>query len=281
MINQALFIPLMALFLALSPQSASGQEDVETVVQEPQKTIEERSAGLHLRQPDEERAWMDMLPGALEASPEAAKMGKEVAEEAVIGAKAQESLVQTYKNNIWAKVKEEFEQNGLEYDEEYLGRLVFRNREQSLYESTHLYVFISESVPTVTLRNYQKALEGIPTAFILRGLIGDDPSKFRPTQDWVQRFLCGDPPYEMGSKCFLNPVDISPNLFRVFGIEQVPAVVYVPDPEQLATCGLNPLPDKDYYVWYGDLAPSYVLEQFLPLRPEDGILTGIARQVGR
>lgn len=280
MVSNALGIPLMALFLALSSHSAQGQ-GVETLVQEPQKVIEERSAGLHVRQPEEERSWLEKLPEDVEPSSAAQKVAKEAAETALNAAKNQDELVRTYSDNIWAKVKEEFEKKGLKYDEEYLGRLVYKNREQSLYETTHLYVFVSESVPSITLRNYQKALDGIPTAFVLRGLIGDDPSKFKPTQEWVQRMLCGDPPYEMGSKCFLNPVDISPNLFRVFGIESVPALVYVPDPSKLASCGLSPLPDKDFYVWYGDLAPSYVLERFLQFIPGDLVLAPLLQQVGR
>lgn len=280
MANQALGIPLMTIFLALSPHPDKGN-GVETVVQESQKRIEERTAGAHVRQPDEERAWMDLLPDVLEASSQTEKEGKEAAEKAVDAAKVQQNLVRTYTGNIWAKVKSEFEEKGLRYDEEYLGRLVEENREQSLYENTHLYVFVSESVPGVTLRNYLKALEGVPTAFILRGLIGDNPAKFQPTQEWAQRMLCGDPPYETGSKCYLHPVDISPNLFRVFGIERVPAVVYVPNPEQIASCGLSPMPDKDFYVWYGDLAPSYVLEQIQKLRLDDLTLHSIIRKVGQ
>ena len=213
MANQALGIPLLAIILALSPHPNKGN-GAETVVQEPQKTIEERTAGIHVRQPDAERAWVDALPDSLAAPSEARKMGKEAADKAVEAAKGQQGLVRTYTENIWAKVKSEFAEKGLQYDEEYLERLADENREQGMYENTHLYVFISESVPNVTLQNYQKALEGIPTAFVLRGLIGDDPSKFQPTQTWVQRMLCGEPPYEAGSKCFLNPVDISPNLFR-------------------------------------------------------------------
>lgn len=280
MINQALAVPLAALFLALSSPQAQGNE-TETVAHEPQKTIEERSAGLHVRQPDEERAWLELLPEAVDTSSQAAQAGKATAEKAVTEAKAQESLVQTFTENIWARVKSELEQQGLGYDEEYLEQLVGRNRENALYEGVHLYVFISASVPDVTLRNYQKALEDIPTVFVLRGLIGDDPSSFQPTQEWVQRFLCGEPPYEMGSKCHLNPVDISPNLFKAFGVENVPALVYVPDSLQIAACGEAPMPDKDFYVWYGDLAPAYVLEQTLKLRPDDFTLSAILRQVGR
>jgi conjugal transfer pilus assembly protein TrbC len=278
MANQALGIPLLAILLALSPQPNKGSEADK---QEARKTIEKRTAGLHVRQPDEERAWMDALPDALAAPSQARKQGQEAAEKAVDAAKEQQGLVQTYTENIWAKVKSEFEEKGLQYDEEYLGRLAEQNREQSLYENTHLYIFISESVPNVTLRNYQKALEGIPAAFVLRGLIGDDPSKFQPTQAWVQRMLCDDPPYETGSKCFLNPVDISPNLFRAFGIERVPALVYVPDPEQIVSCGASPMPEKDFFVWYGDLAPSYLLEEIQKLRPDDMTLHSIIQKVGR
>lgn len=280
MVNQALGIPLVAILLALSPQQARGT-GAETVVREPQKTIEERTAGVHVRQPDEERAWLDVLPEALEPAPQAQKVAKEEAEKAVTEAKRQQGLVQTYKDNIWAKVKSEFEDKGLRYDEQYLARLVDENREDSLYENTHLFVFISESVPSATLQNYQKALAGAPTAFVLRGLIGDDPSKFQPTQEWVQRMTCGEPPYEAGSKCFLTPVDISPNLFRAFGIERVPAVVYVPNPETIASCGASPMADKDFFVWYGDLAPAYVLQQIQKIRPDDVTLHSIIKKVGQ
>lgn len=280
MINQALRIPLLAILLALSPQQVRGA-GAETVVHEPQKTIEERTAGVHVRQPDDERAWLDVLPETLEPAPQAQKAAKEAAEKAVTDAKEQQGLVRTYEDNIWAKVKSEFEDKGLRYDEQYLARLVDENREDSLYENTRLFVFISESVPNATLRNYQKALAGAPAVFVLRGLIGDDPSKFQPTQDWVQRMTCGEPPYEAGSKCFLTPVDISPNLFRVFGIEQVPAVVYVPSPKLIASCGASPMADKDFFVWYGDLAPAYVLEQIRKMRPDDMTLHSIIKKVGQ
>jgi type-F conjugative transfer system pilin assembly protein TrbC len=278
MANQAAGIALITIFLALSPQSGNGNDGTDKAVQETRRKIEEKTAGVHVRQPDEERAWMDALPDALAAPAQAREKGKKTAEKAVNAAKEQQGLVQTYTENIWAKVKSEFKEKGLKYDEEYLGRLAAQNREQSLYENTHLYVFISESVPNVTLQNYQKALEGIPAAFVLRGIIGDDPSKFQPTQAWVQRMLCGDPPYEAGSKCFLNPVDISPNLFRAFGIEQVPALVYVPHPEQIASCGESPMPEKDFFVWYGDLAPFYVLEEIQKLQPDDLTLRSIIQR---
>jgi len=280
MANQALGIPLIALILALSPHPDKGS-GAKPVVQEPQKTIEERTAGVHVRQPDEERAWMDEMHDVLAAPSQTQKMGKETAEKAVEAAKGQEGLVQTYTENIWSKVKAEFAEKGLQHDEEYLGRLAEENREQGMYENTHLYVFISESVPNATLQNYQKALEGIPTVFVLRGLIGDDPAKFQPTQEWVQHMICGEPPYEAGSKCFLNAVDISPNLFRAFGIEQVPAVVYVPSPERIASCGASPMPEKDFFTWYGDLAPSYVLGEIQKLRPDDLTLHTIIQKVGR
>ena len=280
MANQALGIPLMAIFLALSTHPNKGN-GAETVVQEPQKKIEERTAGEHVRQPHEERAWLDLLPDLLENTPPTEKMGKEVAEKAVETARGQQGLVQTYTENIWAKVKSEFQDKGLLYDEGYLDRLLEDNREHGLYENTNLYVFVSESVPGVTLRNYLKALEGVPTAFVLRGLIGDDPAKFQPTQEWVQRSLCGEPPYKVDSKCYLHPVDINPNLFRVFGIERVPAVVYVPNPEQVASCGLSPMPEKDFFIWYGDLAPAYVLKQIQKLRPDDLMLHSIIGKVGQ
>ncbi len=60
MIHQALGLSLAVVFLALSPcqVKATGAETVE----KSQKTTEERTAGVHARQPDAERTWLEGLP---------------------------------------------------------------------------------------------------------------------------------------------------------------------------------------------------------------------------
>ena len=277
MAYESLSLPLAALLLGLAMNPVVAAE--ENPVGISKKKIEEKTAGLHVRQPEEEEVWLRKLPGSLVVDPAAEKDAQKSAKSAVSGARTQDPLVQTYTQDIWTKLKSEFESKKLEFDADYLSKLVTRNKDAELYETSHVFVFVSESVPLVTLKNYQQALEGIKTTFVLRGMIGDDPGRFVPTQEWVQRMLCGDPPYSAGSKCFLNSVDINPNLFRMFGIERVPALVYVPDPTAIASCGQSAMPEEDFLIWYGDLAPSYVFDQFSQLRPADMRLTSILGQV--
>ncbi len=101
--------------------------------------------------------------------------------------------------------------------------------------------------------------------FVLRGLIGEDVA-FQPTQDWIAEFLCTE------DVCKLGPVDINPNLYRIFQIKEVPALVYITDDSALATCAGEPLPDDSYMVFYGDAAPSVVFETMLREQPEDNRL---------
>lgn len=272
-----------ALLLALTAQPLLAAEPENPGDTASQRVIEEKTAGLHVRQPQEEQAWKQKLsqaPGVDEKA-DAASEGK--ARKAVEGAKKQAPLVRRFTEDIWAKVKPEMSPKAPVTDtgEGYIDSLVRQNNEPGPYDGSHLYVFISESIPLVTLRNYQKALEGLPVTFILRGLVGENPGRLQPTQEWTQRFLCGDGPYTAGSKCYLSPVDINPNLFRLFGIEAVPAIVYSPQPEVIASCGLPALPEIDFLLWYGDVAPTYVLEQFQQARPDDPILVDLSERVKR
>ena len=279
MAYQALSLPLAALLLGLASHYGVAADESQAGLS--QRKIEEKTAGLQVRQPEKEQGWLDKLHETIPLVPEKMEDAQKSAEKAVSDAKAQNPLVQTYNQDIWAKVKDEFEKQQLDFDSQYLNQLITSNKEADFYENSHIFVFISESVPLVTLKNYQQALEGIPATFVLRGMVGDDPTVFLPTQKWVQRILCGEPPYEAGSKCFVNSVDINPNLFRMFGIERVPALVYVPEPAAIISCGQSAMPEEDYFVWYGDLAPSYVLEQFSQLRPDDHRLLSLLGKVRR
>ncbi|MDR1489599.1 MAG: hypothetical protein LBS65_03815, partial [Desulfovibrio sp.] len=108
MTNQAAGTALLVILLALSPQPGKGSGE-EKIVQEQRKTIEESTAGLRVRQPDAERAWLDALPDALAAPSQARETGKESAAKAIDAAREQQNLIQTYTENIWARVKSEFE----------------------------------------------------------------------------------------------------------------------------------------------------------------------------
>lgn len=256
----ATFLLLAAVFSA-EPNAAQPAREA--------KKIERDVAGQQMRQPEKEAEWMEKLEG-VESALSVPGAAKSAAKMAVDGAKAQASRVKQYTEDVWRKLKSELEAKGVDVDGEYLEKLAEQNREADFYERTHLYLMVSESVPRVTLRNYLAALQDVPVAFILRGIIGDDPATFKPTQDWAQELLCAAENF-----CSLGPVDINPNLFRAFAIREVPALVYVPDPSVLASCGSGPLDENQFYTWYGDLPADYILERFLELRPDDGALFGI------
>ena len=246
----------------------SAEPDAAAPVRETKK-IERDVAGQQVRQPEKEAEWLEKL-GGVENTISIPEAAKNAAKQAVDGAKSQASLVRQYAQDVWLKLKSELDAKGIYVDEDYIGQLAEQNREADFYERTHMYLMVSESVPRVTLRNYLAALQDVPVAFILRGTVGDEPATFKPTQDWVRELLCAEE-----DRCNLGPVDINPNLFRAFAISEVPALVYVPDPSVLQSCGGGQLDENQFYAWYGDLPADYILERILELRPDDGDLRSI------
>ena len=256
----ATFLLLAAMFSA-EPNAAAPVRET--------KKIEREVAGQQMRQPEKEAEWTEKLEG-VENTLSVPETAKNAAKQAVEGAKSQASLVRQYTRDVWLKLKSELDAKGVDVDGDYLEKLAEQNREADFYERTHLYLMVSESVPRITLRNYLTALQDVPVAFILRGAIGDDPATFKPTRDWVRELLCAAENF-----CSLGPVDINPNLFRAFAIREAPALVYVPDPSVLQSCGGGQLDENQFYVWYGDLPADYILERVLELRPDDGALLRI------
>lgn len=251
---------------------------------EPEKKIEERTAGLLVRQPEAEQQWRKTLSQSPAEADQKALEARGLAGQVIEHARQQIPLLQSYVQDIWARLKSEYvkKASGSQdqaVDEEYVRRLVEKNREPDFYAQTHLYVFISESVPLVTLRNYMKALNGARAVFVLRGLVGDDPGQILPTQNWINSLLCGAPPYTKGSQCYLYPVDINPTLYRLFGVETVPALAYVREPTLLESCDASELAEDTFLIWYGDMAPSYVLRQFILTWSDDAVLADLAAKV--
>lgn len=252
-----------------------------------EKTIEAVTAGQRLRQPEAEQVWRERLAneGGLTAHPVVPEALPKAAL-AVEGAKTQEPLVRQFSENLWAKVGDRLTFQGESLEPgggaSRLRQVDMANADSELYTDTHLYVFISESVPISTLKTYLAALGKVNVAFVLRGTVGDEPAKFMPTQVWAQRVLCklrDTEALQDVSDCQKGPVDINPNLFRALGIEEVPALVYVPNPMSLGTCGTSEGEDVDALVWYGDVAPDYVLRRFIEARPDDLTLRELAARV--
>jgi type-F conjugative transfer system pilin assembly protein TrbC len=92
-----------------------------------------------------------------------------------------------------------------------------------------LYIFVSSSIPRETIRNYvtfvSSHIEG-DVVFVLRGGIGG-LKRLTPTVLWIYDVIKKDDKCD-GFECEVYGVEfvIDPFLFRRYGIERVPAVVY-------------------------------------------------------
>ncbi len=91
------------------------------------------------------------------------------------------------------------------------------------------YLFISSSMPEVTLRHYAKDMSMVPNAsMIMTGFIGG-MEKIAPTIQFISNFLMKNPACRNASCLgYETEVLIDPLLFRKYGITKVPALVYVP-----------------------------------------------------
>jgi type-F conjugative transfer system pilin assembly protein TrbC len=126
-----------------------------------------------------------------------------------------------------------------------------------------IYLFISKSVPLPTLRNYAADMERVGSSnirMVMRGFVGGMRS-FRQTSRFVREILIKEPDCEPSpeKRCeaYSAEVTIDPVLFSRYGIDRVPAVAYVDEPQ--ATDGrFNAM--SDFHVLFGDVSLSYALE---------------------
>ncbi|RMG01180.1 MAG: hypothetical protein D6726_10000 [Nitrospirae bacterium] len=123
-----------------------------------------------------------------------------------------------------------------------------------------IYIMISRSVPLQTLRNYVKSIvaNGYNASLVMRGFIGG-VGKIMPTVKFIMDVIKKDPACEWSithpCETYDTGITIDPTLFRVYGIEEVPAIVITKGiPEGNAT----PI---EAYVLTGDVSIEYALEK--------------------
>ncbi len=142
------------------------------------------------------------------------------------------------------------------------------NKEGSLPANERIYVFISSSVPVETLRNYARDLDRLrdPHVFmVMRGFVGG-MKYLKPTLAFVRGGIA-DAECE-GATCKRRQVGIKidPILFRRYGIDRVPAVVYVPDVRVTDASMSEGMETNaktgEHYTLYGDASLAHVLELF-------------------
>lgn len=110
---------------------------------------------------------------------------------------------------------------------------------QAAVNFERLYLFVSSSVPLPTLRNYAAMIDRAKTSLItmvLRGFVGG-MKKAGPTMAFIGDILKKDPACDLGKgRCdsYQVNIQIDPERFQRFRIDDVPALVYltVNDDEQ-------------------------------------------------
>ncbi len=140
-----------------------------------------------------------------------------------------------------------------------------------LSDKERIYLFVSSSMPAGTLRKYAADLDklGDPhIVVVMRGFVGG-MKYVKPTLAFVRKVVTKDPncdPDKTKCEAYRVAMNIDPLLFRRYGINRVPAVVYVPDVsvtdaslsegwEENAKAG-------DHLVLYGDASLDYILDAF-------------------
>lgn len=142
-----------------------------------------------------------------------------------------------------------------------------------------IYLFISSSVPTPTLRHYVQAIRnlGEPNIrVVMRGFVGG--ARFvKPTMAFLKEILFVDPECDpTRERCSTFGVDviIDPLLFARYQIERVPAFVYVPSisvADSQMSEGLQSNRISGHYLIYGDVSIEYVLRLFSRERKSPGL----------
>ncbi len=134
-----------------------------------------------------------------------------------------------------------------------------------------IYVFLSSSIPTETLRRYTSAAGALGdrnVRFVMRGFIGG--AKYvKPTLRFVKDLLLEDPgcdPVKSTCRTYDTTVIIDPMLFERYHITRVPAFVYatvsnLQDPEKSEGLESN-ISIRAFHTVYGDVSLDYVLEAF-------------------
>ena len=134
-----------------------------------------------------------------------------------------------------------------------------------------IYVFVSSSMPIQATRNYAASIAkyGDPRIMmVLRGFV-DGVGKIQPTIDLVGRVLQRESacnPITDG-ECEILPVPfgVDPLLFRRYGIDRVPAVVYVSgikaEDASLSEGDAKNAAISEYWTAFGDAKLEYLFEQ--------------------
>lgn len=139
-----------------------------------------------------------------------------------------------------------------------IGKLLDRAEQHDVLADTsggngsRFYVFVSFSMPDVTLRRLMQQAKRIGAPLVLRGLVENDMNK---TRIKVGKLLDAD---KKGNTSIDGGLSIDPTLYDRFGISVVPAFVLTDAPVQ--ACTQTGCPTPDFVRLAGDITLEYALE---------------------
>lgn len=209
------------------------------------------------------------VPGE-ERFPEAVQMARDAA--TVVQSEAYQArvmeMVEQLKNDMFdgSAIKKFYGEANLNPMKQSAGLLPSNER---------VYLFISSSMPVETLRAYARTMDKAADpniTMVMRGFIGG-AYKALPTMEFIAKVLvkeqdCFERSYRAGGaiECatFNTEVQIDPNLFKKYRIDQVPAVVHATGVSMIDPTASEGLDENTTIggatVVYGDAAIDSILE---------------------
>lgn len=138
-----------------------------------------------------------------------------------------------------------------------------------LEESERVYVFVSSSMPMQTVRNYVASVARLDeprVVLVMRGFVGG-MSRIQPTIRFVADALKRAPscsPAETECEMLPAKLIVDPLLYRRYGIDRVPAVVFVRGVKAgnpgLSEGDVKNADVAESYAVYGDASLEYILQ---------------------
>ena len=127
----------------------------------------------------------------------------------------------------------------------------------------HIYIFISSSMPTSTIRNYVQdvaRLNDPNVVFVMRGFI-NGMKKIKPTMDFVRNIIQKQPGCTGKCDVYNVSVQINPILYSRYNVDRVPAILYAQG-NVIQQSGIVDNASYPYWLAYGDASLDTVTEIF-------------------
>lgn len=190
------------------------------------------------------------------------------------------------RNTVFKGVIEDFKKSG--------AKLQQGNVEDPIVvlpQDERIYIFISESVPKETLRNYVRDIDKIRDpriVLVMRGLVGG-MKYVKPTMEFISSLIKKNPACDLRKeKCptYSAGVQIDPMIFTRYDIKHVPAFVHVDglhlkDPAGSEGYERNIQGAVDASKLSGDVSLKYALERFKEERPNSASIKSLLKKLDK